>query len=87
MTVIPSEKWTFYPGDTVQVMVGRDKGKQGIVSHVNKENSAVFVDGLHLKLEYHDSEQLKMMGNSYQFKMQPLYPVKGQVQLVDPNDG
>jgi ribosomal protein L24 len=29
-------------------MVGKDKGKQGVVSHVIREYNAVFVDGLHM---------------------------------------
>lgn len=47
-TPLPAEKWTIFPGDLVQVMVGRDKGKQGIVSHVIREYNAVFIDGLHM---------------------------------------
>jgi large subunit ribosomal protein L24 len=45
---LPPEKWTIFPGDLVQVMVGKDKGKQGYVSHVLREHNAVFVDGLHM---------------------------------------
>ena len=41
------EDWTIFPGDTVQVMIGRDRGKQGIVSHIIREHNAVFVDNLH----------------------------------------
>jgi large subunit ribosomal protein L24 len=40
--------WIIFPGDLVQVMIGKDKGKQGIVSHVIREYNAVFVDGLHM---------------------------------------
>ena len=32
----------------VQVLVGRDKGKHGIVSRIVKERNWVFVEGLHL---------------------------------------
>ncbi|CAD5206626.1 unnamed protein product [Bursaphelenchus okinawaensis] len=84
--VVPAEKWTFFPGDTVQVMVGKDKNRQGLVSHVIRETGAVFVDGLHLKLEKSESKHMEEIQNSYRYTMQPLYPVKGEVRLVDPND-
>lgn len=44
---IPDEEWTIFPGDTVMAMVGKHKGKTGIVLKVLKEANAVFVDGLH----------------------------------------
>lgn len=44
---IPKEEWTIFPGDVVQVMVGKDKGKTGTVSHVIRETNAVFVMGRH----------------------------------------
>lgn len=44
---IPNEEWVFFTGDIVQVMVGKDKGTKGIISHVIRESNAVFVDGLH----------------------------------------
>ncbi|CAD5209597.1 unnamed protein product [Bursaphelenchus xylophilus] len=87
VTVVPSEKWTLFPGDTVQVMVGKDKGKQGVISHVIKEANVVYVDGLHLELNQADAQQLKKLDASYRYEMKPLFPLKGQVQLVDPNDG
>lgn len=42
------EDWIIFPGDLVQVMVGKDKDKQGVVSHIIREYNAVFVDGLHM---------------------------------------
>jgi hypothetical protein len=44
---IPAEEWAIFPGDLVEVMVGKDKTLQGTVSHVIREVNAVFVDGLH----------------------------------------
>lgn len=44
---IAPEEWTIFPGDLVQVMVGKDKGKTGVVSYVNKETNAVLVRGRH----------------------------------------
>lgn len=45
---VPSEEWTIFPGDVVQVMVGKDKGKQGTVSHVIRDINIVFVQGMHM---------------------------------------
>ncbi|KAI6174670.1 putative 39S ribosomal protein L24, mitochondrial [Aphelenchoides bicaudatus] len=82
------EDWTIFPGDLVQVMVGKDKGKQGIVSHVIREYNSVFVDGLHMKMELNENPYLQRKGlpRTFMYKMQPLDPTKGQVKLVDPND-
>lgn len=44
---IPDEEWTFFPGDLVIVMLGKDKGKVGTISHIVRDYNAVFVDGLH----------------------------------------
>lgn len=40
----------FFRGDRVEIMVGKDKGKQGIVSQVIQERNWVFVDGLNTHL-------------------------------------
>jgi len=87
-TPLPVEKWTIFPGDLVQVMVGKDKGKQGVVSHVVREYNAVFVDGLHMTLEIIDNKYLQTKGipRTPVHTMQPLDPTKDQVMLVDPND-
>uniref|UniRef100_A0A7E4VS08 Large ribosomal subunit protein uL24m n=1 Tax=Panagrellus redivivus TaxID=6233 RepID=A0A7E4VS08_PANRE len=84
---IPAEKWTIFPGDTVQIMVGKDKNKQGVVARVLRETNSIFVDGLHTKLEKENAE-LKTYGipPSYRWVECRLDPLKNEVQLVDPND-
>uniref|UniRef100_A0A1I7YYV1 Large ribosomal subunit protein uL24m n=1 Tax=Steinernema glaseri TaxID=37863 RepID=A0A1I7YYV1_9BILA len=84
---IPAEEWTFFPGDLVQVMVGKNKGSQGTISHVIRESNAVYVDGLHTILES-EIEDAKKLGlkDMKRFKEQPLFVDKDQVRLVDPND-
>ncbi|KAI6241784.1 KOW domain-containing protein [Aphelenchoides fujianensis] len=81
-------EWTIFPGDTVEVLVGRDKHQHGIVSHVIRDQNAVFVDGLHTKLEKVENPMAKSrkLPEVHQPKMQPLDPTKGQVKLVDPNN-
>lgn len=34
-------EWTFFPGDLVQVMVGKDKGRQGLVLTTSRDSSDV----------------------------------------------
>ncbi|VIO97246.1 KOW motif family protein [Brugia malayi] len=82
---IPAEEWTIFPGDLVQVMIGKDKGKTGVVSRVNKETNAIFVKGRHTKL-INDSENFSDMDPLYRQIEQPLYVHKGQVKLIDPSD-
>ncbi|TKR92828.1 hypothetical protein L596_007400 [Steinernema carpocapsae] len=84
---ISAEEWTFYPGDLVQVMVGKNKGAQGTVSHIIREKNAVYVDGLHTLLESEVKDYKRMgLDDMKRFKEQPLFVDKDQVQLVDPND-
>ncbi|CAI4227672.1 unnamed protein product [Auanema sp. JU1783] len=84
---IPEEQWTFFPGDLVQVMVGKDKGRQGTVLRVSRDTNEIFVEGMHCKLE----EELKGVekigiDKVMSWKEQPLRVDKNQVKLVDPND-
>lgn len=87
---IPAANWTIFPGDMVEVMVGKDKGRQNIVSHIIREENAVFVEGLHTKLEKTVSEdvvqKLEGFGQFDMYVEQPLYVHLGQVKLVDSND-
>lgn len=84
---IPDEEWTFLAGDLVQVMVGKDKGRQGTVMSVSRDTNEVMVEGLHCKLEV-ELEGAKKMGveEVLTWKEQPLSVEKGHVKLVDPND-
>ena len=84
---IPDDKWTIFPGDVVEVQVGKDKGKQGIVIRVLKETNSVFVDGLHTKLN-EEMAQLEKYGlpKNVKWEEQRLDPSKGEVRLVDPHD-
>ena len=67
----------------MEVLVGRDKGKQGIICQVFQERNWVIVEGLNCKL--------KLMGKSKDFpgiyikSEQPLL-VTNAVSLVDPSD-
>ena len=45
-----SEHWGFFRGDRVELLVGRDKGKQGIIKQVIQERNWVMVEGLNTHL-------------------------------------
>lgn len=75
--------WTMFRGDKVEILVGKDKGKQGIINYVVKERNWVCVEGLNCKYKY--------IGGTKDFPgimtkdEQPLL-VTSEVALVDPSD-
>ncbi|WKX92334.1 hypothetical protein Q1695_010398 [Nippostrongylus brasiliensis] len=84
---MPDEEWTFLPGDLVQVMVGKDKGRQGTIMSVSRDTNEVLVEGLHCKLDVEMKGAEKMgLDETLRWFEQPLSVEKGQVKLVDPND-
>lgn len=44
--VPPLKDWFFYRGDKVQILTGKDAGKQGLISAIIKQRNWVFVQGL-----------------------------------------
>uniref|UniRef100_A0A8D0G899 Mitochondrial ribosomal protein L24 n=1 Tax=Sphenodon punctatus TaxID=8508 RepID=A0A8D0G899_SPHPU len=46
------EDWKVFRGDTVQILFGKDAGKQGLFCEVNKESTSIFVEGLNVRYEY-----------------------------------
>lgn len=49
--VEPIKEWSYFRGDRVEVLVGKDKGKQGIVKQIFQERNWVIVEGLNCKLK------------------------------------
>lgn len=49
--VEPILKWSFFRGDRVEILVGKDKGKQGIVKQIFQERNWVTVEGLNCELK------------------------------------
>lgn len=81
--VEPIKEWSIFKGDRVEILVGKDKGKQGIVSQVIQERNWVIVEGL--------NTHLRRMGKTKNFPgivMRSEAPllVTDQVALVDPAD-
>ncbi|XP_013788032.1 probable 39S ribosomal protein L24, mitochondrial [Limulus polyphemus] len=79
----PVKEWSFFRGDRVEVMVGKDKGKQGIVNYIVKERNWVVVEGLNCHYRFIGKQK-----NSPGVLVQSEGPllVTGQVSLVDPSD-
>ncbi|KAI5632145.1 ribosomal proteins 50S l24/mitochondrial 39S l24 domain-containing protein [Phthorimaea operculella] len=81
--VEPIKNWSFFKGDRVEIMVGRDKGKQGIVSQVIQERNWVIVEGL--------NTHIRVVGKDKDFpgvtvaSEAPLL-VTTDVKLVDPEN-
>jgi len=81
--VEPIRDWNIFKGDRVEVLVGHDKGKHGIVSQVIQERNWVLVAGLNCSL--------KRMGQTTHtegalMKWEHPLLVTTQVALVDPSD-
>lgn len=79
----PIEHWTFFKGDRVEVLVGKDKGKQGIIKQVIQERNWVIVEGLnwHYRKVGHDANYPGVI-----IKSESPLLVTDQVALVDPAD-
>ncbi|XP_012277093.1 probable 39S ribosomal protein L24, mitochondrial [Orussus abietinus] len=81
--VEPLKDWNFFRGDRVEVLVGHDKGKQGIVKMIFQERNWVIVEGL--------NTVLKRVGKIKEFpgmlvKFETPLLVTTGVKLVDPSD-
>lgn len=81
--VEPVQKQTIFKGDIVEVLVGKDKGKKGVVKKVVTERNWCFVDGLHMKYEVKDKTATYPGLVVPQEK--PLFTTT-EVALVDPSD-
>ncbi|XP_065297655.2 large ribosomal subunit protein uL24m [Dermacentor albipictus] len=73
--------WTVFRGDRVEVLVGKDKGKQGIVNYIVKERNWVCVEGLNCEYRSAGSGE-----NMHIMKTEMPLLVTTQVALVDPTD-
>ncbi|KAI5702616.1 hypothetical protein M8J76_003686 [Diaphorina citri] len=75
----PIKDWSIFKGDRVEILVGKDKGKQGYVIQIFQEINSVIVEGL--------NTYLKKMGDSqFIIKQEAPLLVTNEVALVDPSD-
>ncbi|KAF5301670.1 hypothetical protein FQR65_LT19205 [Abscondita terminalis] len=79
--VEPIKKWSFFRGDRVEILVDKDKGKQGIVKYIVEERNWVLVEGLNCKLR-----KLERGGIDVYIQEEEPLLVTDQVALVDPSD-
>lgn len=80
----PVPEWTFFKGDRVEILVGEDKGKQGLVNYIVQERNWVMVDGLNCHYRYIGK---KKGFPGMMVKSEAPLLVTTQVGLIDPSDG
>lgn len=77
------DRWKILRGDTVQVMTGKDAGKQGVVKRVLRDRNRLVVSGCNLT-KRHVKKTRDRAGFIYT-KESPLH--MSNVMLIDPVDG
>ncbi|XP_063040854.1 large ribosomal subunit protein uL24m [Engraulis encrasicolus] len=79
---IPNEEWSVFKGDTVEILAGKDKGKQGKVTQVFRHRNWVILEGLNTHFRY--------IGKSGEYRgtyvasESPL--LLSQISIIDPTD-
>ncbi|CAH1954855.1 unnamed protein product [Acanthoscelides obtectus] len=81
--VEPIKEWSHFRGDRVEILVGKDKGKQGIIKEIIQERNWVIVEGLNCKLTVVGED--KEFKGVYVREEEPLL-VTTEIALVDPSD-
>lgn len=81
--VDPINKWRIVRGDTVEVLSGKEKGKQGVVQAVIRKKNQVIVEGLNM----HTRRTRKTMERSGKMWTAPGPIHYSNVNLVDPPSG
>ena len=82
--VPPLKEWLFFRGDKVQIMTGKDTGRQGIINAVIRQRNWVFVQGLNTKL--HCSSPTENPGDRDYMQQEKPLVVNKDVKLIDPSD-
>ncbi|XP_058789013.1 large ribosomal subunit protein uL24m [Phymastichus coffea] len=81
--VEPILEWSWFRGDRVEILVGPDKGKQGIIKTIYQERNWVIVEGL--------NTVLKFIGKTKDYPGMPILQempllVTEDIKHVDPTD-
>jgi len=71
-------------GDKIIVIAGREKGKKGVVSMVNRQDSRVIIEGINLRSRHQKSRK---SGVSGQIVSVPQPIALSNVMLLDPKSG
>lgn len=81
----PIKEWSFFRGDRVEILVGKDKGKQGFVKQIFEERNWVIVEGLNCELKQIGQSKQRQFDGVWIQEEQPLL-VTNEIALVDPSD-
>ena len=81
--VDPIRKWRIVRGDTVEVLSGKEKGKQGVVQAMIRKKNQVIVEGLNM----HTRRQRKTLERAGSMWTAPGPIHYSNVNLVDPPTG
>ncbi|HVX16622.1 MAG TPA: 50S ribosomal protein L24 [Acidimicrobiales bacterium] len=71
-------------GDRVQVLTGKDKGKEGVVSRVIPERNRVIVDGINVARRHQKARNMNEPGGIIDKDM-PIHV--SNLALISPKDG
>ncbi len=76
-------------GDTVRVLAGKDKGKEGTITEVRRAEGKVMVEGVNIVIKHQKPRQAGAPGaNGQGGRIEQTMPMPiSKVQLVDPADG
>ncbi|CAK8690914.1 large ribosomal subunit protein uL24m-like [Clavelina lepadiformis] len=75
MKIVPPDKWLYEVGDKVQILVGKDEGKQGEVIQVVREGNLIVVGGLNCKRQTSEGGMMSDVEQPLQHH---------EVSLIDP---
>lgn len=81
--LVPRRKWHILKGDIVQILSGKDKGKQGRVKTVLHKKNSVIVEGANM-VQKHVKRTPDSAGFVYNMEARIHY---SNVALVDPVTG
>ncbi len=81
---IRDEDWMWFRGDRVELLTGKDKGKQGYICYIVQERNWVYVEGLNCKKVIEGKDNRGFPG-SLRLEEKPLL-VTTDIKLVDPSD-
>lgn len=81
--LVPRRKWHILKGDIVQVLAGKDKGKQGRVKTILRKENALIVEGVNM-VKKHVKRTPDSPGFVYHKEAKIHY---SNVALIDPVTG
>ena len=85
---VPFKDWKIVRGDKVELITGKDKGKQGTVSMVKRKLNTVVVSGVNMVRSIQKIKHVKNPQRLEGGRVQKEFPVHvSNVMLIDPETG